>query len=152
LQISFNIQHVKIYLIMENHSVHNCPEILPLHGRYGVVPIWFPPDSVHYFQRLALQIFSSFKSRSANLHIRPAKPQLEGKLLRALHVWHNAIYAGVRSSAWRFGTIEVKRPGGPHHPGVVNTCTIMAIMQKAYSDAQPWFPESDGQYINRNNA
>jgi hypothetical protein len=89
-------------------------------------------------------VSSSLRSNSANLHTRPTKPQLEGRLLHTLPAWHNASYAGGVDSAWRLGAVEVKRPGGSHHPDRMNRCTIIVIVRKACSDAQEWFAESDG--------
>jgi hypothetical protein len=54
LRTRFNDQNLQIDLIMDNHSVHNSPEILPLYGQYEVVPIWFPPHSTHCLQPLDL--------------------------------------------------------------------------------------------------
>jgi hypothetical protein len=137
---------------MDNHSVHNSPEVLSLYDQYEHVPIWLPPYSTYCLRPLDLQILSSFKSHHANLHTPLRKPQLEGKLFCILHAWHNASRGDVVYSDWRLGEIEGKRRGNPHHPGVVNLRTTRAMMRKACSDAQVWFAESDGQPINRGKA
>jgi hypothetical protein len=132
---------------MDNHSIHNSPEILRLYCQDGVVSIWLRLHSTHCLQPLDLYIFGSFKSRYANLHTRSTSSQLEGKLLRTLHVWHLASYAGVMCSAWKLGAPAVKRLGDPHHPGVVNIRTLVAIMRKAHSNAREWFARSERQQI-----
>jgi hypothetical protein len=71
LRTRFNNQDLKIYLIMDNHSIHSRPGIFPPYGEYVVVPIWFPPHSTHCLQPKNLQVFSSFKSHWANLPMVP---------------------------------------------------------------------------------
>jgi hypothetical protein len=58
---------------------------------------------------------------------------LEGKLLRISHAWHNARSAGIVRGAWRLDAIKMKRSGDPHHPGVVNICSMTAIMHTRVS-------------------
>jgi hypothetical protein len=55
-------------------------------------------------------------------------------------------------TSWQLGLIEVKCRGNADHPEIMNLGTIMEVMRKAGSDAQEWFPKSDGQSPNRTKA
>jgi hypothetical protein len=139
LRDRFLNQQLKVYLIADNHGTHTNPEVLALCERIGIVPIWLPPHSSHFLQPLDLTVFASFKRHYANLRRPQVKPQLEGKILRLLHAWHQATYVGCIDGGWRLGAIDVKPPSRGQGIGVVNIRTMNEIMMHNCPDAEDWF-------------
>jgi hypothetical protein len=45
--------------------------------------------------------------------------------------------------------MEIKRPGGAQHQGVMNLDTTIGNMLKTCLDGEAWFTESDRQRINQ---
>jgi hypothetical protein len=138
LRDQFSDQTLNVYLVADNHGTHTNREILALFEHAGVIPIWLPPHSSHFLQPLDLSVFGSFKSHYANLRTPNVKPQLEGKILRVLHAWHQATYVGGVDAGWRRGAIDVKpRSRGPG-VGVLNIRRMNEILEQNCPDGEEW--------------
>jgi hypothetical protein len=138
LRHRFSDPQLKVYLIADNHGTHTNSDVLGLCERIGVVPIWLPPHSSHFLQPLDLTVFGSFKRHYANLRRPQVKPQLEGKILRVLHAWHQATYVGCIDVGWRHGAIEVKPPSRGQGIAMVNIRKMNEILMQNCPDADDW--------------
>jgi hypothetical protein len=82
----FSDQSLNYFLLADNHEAPTHPDTLSLLQRTGIVPIWLPPDSGHFLQRLDLAGFGSLGKYYRNLRRPEVKPQLKGKILPVLYV------------------------------------------------------------------
>jgi hypothetical protein len=121
-------ENLPVFLIMDNHSTHNHPDVLEMLSELNVHAIWLPPHSSHFLQPLDLSVFASLKHHYCNLRTRPTKPKIEGKLLRALHAWHLATWPGCISSAWSSAGIAISGPLNRDAQVMVGIGTLSEIM------------------------
>jgi hypothetical protein len=100
-------QALPIFLIMDNCSSHNRPELLALYARYNVQVIWLPPHSSHFLQPLDLGLFGELKARYQRSSRKITKPQWQGKVLRIDRAWHGCTCA---LSVWKCWGAAAIRP------------------------------------------
>ena len=102
--------HAKVYVIMDNATVHNIDDVL---HEVGVCPIWLPPHSSHFLQVLDLLVFAELKKAYRSRRSKKTTPKLEGKLLRILAAWNIASYRLTVIHAWeRAGIVAVRTQSG----------------------------------------
>ena len=95
----------KLYLIMDNATVHNIETVLE---EVGICPIWLPPHSSHFLQVLDLLVFAELKKAYRSRRSRKTSPRIEGKLLRILAAWNVASHRLTVLKAWeRAGIVPV---------------------------------------------
>ena len=95
----------KVYLIMDNATVHNIETVLE---EVGICPIWLPPHSSHFLQVLDLLVFAELKKAYRSRRSRKTSPRIEGKLLRILAAWNVASHRLTVLKAWeRAGIVPV---------------------------------------------
>lgn len=99
-------QEAKVYLIMDNATVHNVPDALM---EVGIQPIWLPPHSSHFLQVLDLLIFAELKKAYRTRRSKKTSPRIEGKLLRILYAWNVATYRLTILKAWQRAGIVPSR-------------------------------------------
>ena len=78
-------QDAKVYLIMDNATVHNVPDVLT---EVGIQPIWLPPHSSHFLQVLDLLVFAELKKAYRTRRSKKTSPRIEGKVMRVLYAWN----------------------------------------------------------------
>jgi hypothetical protein len=142
----FSDQSLKVYLMADNHGTHTNPALLTHFETAGIVPIWLPPHRSHFLQPLGLAVFGSFKRHYANLRRPNVKPQLETKLLRIFHAWHQATYVGCIDTAWRLGAIDVKPRSRGEGIAVVNICKMNQLLLQNCQDAEEWLTIASTEY------
>jgi hypothetical protein len=96
-----------VFLIMDNCSCHNKPELMDLYARYNITVIWLPPHSSHFLQPLDLGLFGELKARYQRSSRKLTKPQWQGKVLRIDRAWHGSTYA---LSVWKSWAAAAIRP------------------------------------------
>ena len=100
----------KVYLIMDNATVHNIEDVLE---EVGVCPIWLPPHSSHFLQVLDLLVFAELKKAYRSRRTRKTSPRIEGKLLRILAAWNVASHRPTVLKAWeRAGIVPISSHSG----------------------------------------
>ena len=99
-------QDAKVYLIMDNATVHNVPDVLT---EVGIQPIWLPPHSSHFLQVLDLLVFAELKKAYRTRRSKKTSPRIEGKLLRILYAWNVATYRLTILKAWQRAGIVPSR-------------------------------------------
>jgi hypothetical protein len=90
-----------VWLIMDNHSSHNREELMEMFAQAKIYIIWLPPHSTHFLQVLDLLLFGIFKRNYKRLPKVETNPKIEGKIVRALHAWHESSWPPYLRSAWR---------------------------------------------------
>jgi hypothetical protein len=89
-----------VFLIMDNCSCHNKPELLGLYASHNIHIIWLPPHSSHFLQPLDLGLFGELKRRYQRSSRKVTKPQWQGKVLRIDRSWHGSTYALTVWKSW----------------------------------------------------
>ena len=99
-------QSAKVYLIMDNATVHNIPDVLEA---VGIQPIWLPAHSSHFLQVLDLLVFAELKKAYRTRRSKSTSPKIEGKILRILSAWNTATYRLTIIKAWaRAGILPIR--------------------------------------------
>jgi hypothetical protein len=129
-------ENVPVFLIVDSHPIHDNPDILAGLAEINVHPIWLPAHSTHFLQPLDLRVFAPFNAHSCNLRSRPTQPKIEGKLIRALHAWHEATWCACIYQGWMAGGIEVRRPLSPEAPAVINAWKVSKILKANCPDEE----------------
>ena len=100
-------ERAKVYLIMDNATVHNIPDVLQA---VGIEPIWLPPHSSHFLQVLNLLIFAELKKAYRTKRSKSTSPKIEGKVLRTLSAWNTSMYRLTIMKAWeRAGIVPIRQ-------------------------------------------
>ena len=138
-----------VYLILDNASVHNIPDIF---AEVGIQPIWLPPHSSHFLQVLDLLVFAELKKAYRTRRTKSTSPKLEGKLLRILSAWSTATHRLTVIKAWQRAGIVPLRQGSMRSNGneryVLDICRVHNLIQANCPDAdkdveRPWISLDD---------
>ena len=137
-------ENAKVYLIMDNATVHAIPDVL---REVGIQPIWLPPHSSHFLQVLDLLVFAELKKAYRTRRAKKTSPKLEGKLLRSLYAWNVATHHLTILKAWqRAGIVPMRESLGQRNGAerfTIDIRRVHAAIQRNCPDAdqdveQPW--------------
>jgi hypothetical protein len=99
-----------VYLVMDNHGIHNTPDVLSEMTRLRMQPVWFPAHANHFLQPLDLTVLSAFKPTNMKTRLIGTRPKIKGKIVRALRAWHTSTYIGLIYNGWKAGGLQVRAP------------------------------------------
>ena len=86
---TLNDPTAKMYLLMDNCSVHNTGKVQQEFARIDNFEIiWLPPNSTHFLQQLDANFFGVMKSYYRSLKTPTTTPRICGKVIRAFQaIW-----------------------------------------------------------------
>jgi hypothetical protein len=96
-----------VYVVMDNHDMHNRKPVLDQMTALNIISIWLPPHSSHFLQVLDVGVFGAYKKNYRNGRTKTTVPKLERKILRILKAWDLTTWVITIWNAWRASGIQI---------------------------------------------